>query len=65
MKFLWTSKNYYKEKIKKLQIVVLTIGPAKSNGLMVVFCFSYELIGVRLHNSFKRHYTLPYVKDGQ
>ena len=26
---------------------------------------SYELIGVTLHNSFKRHYTLAYMKDGQ
>ena len=44
----------------------MTIRPAKSNGLIVVFFFfSYELIGVTLHNSFKRHYTLAYMKNGQ
>ena len=32
---------------------------------MVVFFISYELIGVKLHNSFKRHYMLAYMKDGQ
>ena len=74
-KILWTGEKYYKEKNKKLQMVVcikkkknltpiVTIGPAKSDGLIVVF-FSYELIGVTLHNSFKRHYMLAYMKDGQ
>ena len=43
----------------------MTIGPEKSNGIMVVFFFSYEHIGVTLHNSFKHHYTLEYMKDGQ
>ena len=43
----------------------MTIGPAKSDGVMLVFFFSYELIGVTLPNSFKRHYTLAYMKDGQ
>ena len=42
----------------------VTIGPAKSNGLMVVF-FTYKLIGVTSHNSFKRHYTLAYMIGGQ
>ena len=42
----------------------MIIGPAKSDGLMVVFLFSYELIGVTLHNSFKRHY-IACMKDGQ
>ena len=43
----------------------MTIEPAKGDELMVVFFFSYELIGVTLHNSFKRHYMLAYMKDGQ
>ena len=43
----------------------MTIEPAKGDELMVVFFFSYELIGVTLHNSFKRHSTLPYMKDRQ
>ena len=43
----------------------MTIEPAKGDELMVVFFFSYEFIGVTLHNSFKRHYTLPYMKDRQ
>ena len=32
---------------------------------MIVFFFSHDLIGVTLHNSFKRHYTLAHMKDGQ
>ena len=76
--FLWTSENYYKEKIKNLQMVVcikkqkdtiltpfLTTGPAKSNGLMVILSFSYKRIGVTLYNGFKHHYTLAYMKDGK